>query len=62
MSTRDTAITAAGRAHADAIERLAHRDPHEAALAAHVPGGPTVAELEQRIRAWQSERVLGDVA
>lgn len=48
--TREEAIAAAGRAHADAIARLNSRDPHEAALAAFEPGGPSVDELEARIR------------
>lgn len=50
--SRDEAVAAAGVAQADAIERLVARDPREAALAAHVPGGLSVEELEVRIRAW----------
>lgn len=57
MSPREDCIVAAGVAQAAAIERLAARDPHEAALAAHVPGGPSVEELERRIREWQGERI-----
>lgn len=56
MISREEAIAAAGRAHAAAIERLDSRDPHEAAAAAWVPGGLSVQELEERIRAWQQER------
>lgn len=51
-----TAVVAAAAAQAAAIERLATRDPHEAAQAAYVPGGPSVEQLEQRIRDWQGER------
>ncbi len=54
--SRQAAVSAAATAQAAAIERLATRDPHEAAVAAHVPGGPSVAELETRIRDWQGER------
>lgn len=56
MTTRADAIAAAAAAQASAIDRLAHRNPHEAAIAAYVPGGPTVEQLEARIRAWQNER------
>lgn len=54
--TRDEAIAAAGQALADATDRLATGDPRESALAAYVPGGPTVDELENRIRAWQGQQ------
>lgn len=50
VSTREEAITAAGEAFADALERLNARDPREAARAAWVPGGPCVEEIEARIR------------
>lgn len=48
------AIVRAGRALAEATEELESRDPHEAALAAHRPDGPSVDELEARIREWQA--------
>ncbi|MFQ1002631.1 helix-turn-helix domain-containing protein [Modestobacter sp. SSW1-42] len=48
--TKEECIAAAGRALVDAIERLESRDPHEAAIAAYQPGGPSVAEIEARIR------------
>ena len=55
MRTRDECIAAAGQALADAIERLDATDPHEAALAAHEPGGPSVAEIEALIRAQRGK-------
>lgn len=51
------AIAAAARAYADALDRLAARDPREAAEAAWVPGGPSVDQIEARIRARRSEPV-----
>lgn len=51
VSMRDQAISAAGQALADALDRLRSRDPREAARAAWVPGGPTVDQIEARIRA-----------
>jgi hypothetical protein len=54
LPTKAECIAAAAQAQADAIHRLSTRDPREAAVAAHVPGGPSVAELEARIRDWQS--------
>ncbi|WP_369133016.1 hypothetical protein [Modestobacter sp. I12A-02662] len=50
-NTREEAIARAGAAHAAAMERLATRDSHEAALVAYVPGGPAVAGFEAGIRA-----------
>lgn len=44
------AIAAAGRTLADARARMDALTPREAALEAHVPGGPSVAALENRIR------------
>lgn len=46
MSTTD-----AGRILAAARERRDSLTPREAAQAAHVPGGPTVDQLEAQIRA-----------
>lgn len=51
VSTREQAITAAGGAFADALDRLRSRDPRDAARAAWVPGGPSVDQIEARIRA-----------
>lgn len=45
------AIEEAGRTLADARARMDSLTPHQAALEAHVPGGPSVAELEDRVRA-----------
>lgn len=53
--TRESCIEAAGRALAVAEQRLLTADPHEAAVAAHQPGGPSVAELEARIRTYQQQ-------
>ena len=49
--TREEAIAAAGRVLADGIAEQLSRTPNEAAEAAYVPGGPSVDELEDRIRA-----------
>lgn len=51
MTTRQEAIEAAARALADGIALRDSMPPREAALAAWSPGGPSVDELEQRIRA-----------
>jgi hypothetical protein len=49
--TRVDAIRRAGTAYADAIRTCAQMTPREQAEAAHVPDGPSVDELEDRIRA-----------
>lgn len=51
MTTRAEAIAAAGRVLAEGIAEQASRTPRAAAEAAYVPGGPTIDELEDRIRA-----------
>lgn len=51
MTTQEQAIADAGRILADARADLLERSPRESALAAYVPGGPDVDELERRIRA-----------
>lgn len=48
--TRDQAITEAGRVFAEARAIRDALPPEQAALAAHVPGGPTVAEITSLIR------------
>ena len=48
---RADAIIAAGRALAGAIARRDALSPRAAAEEAFVPGGPSVEEIEQRIRA-----------
>ncbi|WP_157936905.1 hypothetical protein [Geodermatophilus chilensis] len=50
MSGRSEALAAAGRAWAAACARQAALSPREAAKEAYVPGGPSVDELEERIR------------
>jgi len=54
MSKHDELIAAAGRKWAEACARQAARTPREAAEAAHRPGGPSVDELEARIRAQRT--------
>lgn len=49
--TRDDCIRAAGEAFARACSRQAAMSPAEAARAAYQHGGPSVTELERRIRA-----------
>jgi len=50
MTTRAAAIVDAGRVLARARATFDERTPREAAEAAWVPGGPSVSELETRIR------------
>lgn len=57
MTTREEALAAAGRAHAAAIVRRDSLDPLQAAREAYEPGGPSVEELEARIRAQRAERI-----
>lgn len=52
--TRQEAIAAAGRILARARADLLEKSPRESAEAAYVPGGPSVDELQARIRAWLS--------
>lgn len=52
--TREQAIADAGQILARARLDLVEKSPRESALAAHVPGGPPVEELERRIRALLS--------
>jgi hypothetical protein len=49
MTVRAHAIAAAGRILALARRDLLEYSPRESAQAAHVPGGPSVDDLEQRI-------------
>lgn len=51
---RDDCITAAARALADGCARQALLSPRQAAQEAYQPGGPSVDELEIRIRARRS--------
>lgn len=50
MKTREEAIADAGRVLAAGWRRQDSLDPRAAALEAHSPGGPSVDELEDRIR------------
>jgi hypothetical protein len=56
VSPREAAITAAGRALAEATARRDALSPRAAAEEAHAPGGPPVEELEQRIRDRRAQR------
>ncbi len=49
----DAAIEAAGRHLAAAYADLDAMTPEEAAAAAYVPGGPSIEELVDRIRAMR---------
>lgn len=60
MSTRDERIAAAARAQADALARLLASDPRDAAVAAYVPDGPSVDELEALIRQQQMAATASD--
>lgn len=50
MRTREQAIENAGRAYADGLALIAQMTPREQAEAAWTPTGPSVDELEDRIR------------
>lgn len=50
MTSREEAIQAAGRILAEACARQDRLSPEAAAREAHVPGGPPVEELAERIR------------
>lgn len=56
--SREQCLAAAGRALAAGILRMVSLDPHTAAEAAYMKGGPTVAELEQRIREFHARARL----
>ncbi|MHA3724357.1 hypothetical protein ACXR2T_10800 [Leucobacter sp. HY1910] len=50
LPTKQEVLATAGAALARGIARTLSMDPHEAALAAKVNGGPSVEVLEARIR------------
>ncbi|MCW2831110.1 MAG: hypothetical protein JWP31_1802 [Aeromicrobium sp.] len=50
MTTRDEALDAAARDVAASNAAIAHMTPREQAEAAYTPTGPSVDELEARIR------------
>jgi len=56
--TRDEAITAAGRSLAASLQRLSAMTPRQVAEQAHRPGGPSVDEIERRIRARRAGHPL----
>lgn len=51
MTSRDELLDAAARIWVDTCARMALLTPREAAREAYQPGGPSVEELEVRIRA-----------
>lgn len=53
--TREQCIAEAGAALAAALDERDLMTPRQAALAAHRPGGPSVEELEARIRQQRGE-------
>lgn len=55
MPTREEALDAAARILADGLALRDSMSPADAARAAWTPGGPSVAELEQRIRADRAQ-------
>lgn len=55
MPTRDEALTAAARIYADGLALRDSMTPADAAAAAWRPGGPSVEELEERIRAQRAQ-------
>ncbi|SES21173.1 hypothetical protein SAMN04488000_118131 [Lentzea albida] len=55
MTTREEAIRAAGTVLAHIRHLIATRTPRESAEAAWVPGGPSLDELERRIRVLRGE-------
>lgn len=57
--TRDEAIWAAGKVLAHIKFQIATRSPRESAEAAWVPGGPSLDELEARIRVIRGETEQG---
>lgn len=60
--TRDECIQAAGRVLARINYLIATRSPRESAEAAWVPGGPSLDELEARIRVLRGEAEQGRAA
>lgn len=49
--TREEAVAAAGAIYAAALAEQDEQTPREAAEAAYLPGGPSIDELENRVRA-----------
>lgn len=56
MTTREAAIAAAGEALAHVEAVAARMTARDQATAAHEPGGPTVEQLEHKIRALRATR------
>lgn len=53
--TKAESLAAVGPILAEGIVRTMSRDPHDAAVAAYIEGGPSVEELEARIRGFHAE-------
>ncbi|MQY04134.1 hypothetical protein [Actinomadura macrotermitis] len=60
--TREQAMENAGRILAEARVHMATLTAREAAEEAFVPGGPSIDELEERIRALRAEQVAANAA
>ena len=54
LPTRAECLETAGLVYGRALARILGSDPREAAELAHKPGGPSVGDLEKRIRAIQA--------
>lgn len=55
MATYEDAVTAAAQILTDVRARMATLTPRQAAVEAYVPGGPSIDELETRIRALRAQ-------
>ena len=55
LPSKEECLTVLGRALTQGILRTMSMDPHEAALGAYLPGGPSVEEIEAQIRGFHAE-------
>lgn len=60
--TKEEVLATAGEVLARGIAKVLSMDPHEAALAAQVNGGPSVEELEARIRVMHAQAAAAKAA
>lgn len=60
--TREECVREAGKVLARINYLIATRTPRESAEAAYVPGGPSLDELERRIRVIRGETEMGEAA
>lgn len=56
MTTYDQAIATAGTALAEAFRQVFEGSPRQAAERAYTPGGPSIDELEAKIRDFRANR------